>query len=611
MTGSIERLHLGGIEAAQHDDYVEAARLLGEALALDDGGPPSLHHDYANVLAHLNRLPEAVQHYQQALSYAPQYAPLHTDLGVAWFRLGQLNLALQCYDTALYLDRNQMLAEVGRGNILRNLNRYDEALAAYDRAIAINENYGDAWRGRGIVMLRVGRCTEALDAFERAITLDPDLPEIVGWHYLAKISLCDWHNITEARSRISMLAIQGKLSTAPFPSLLMPITATQQRDCIKTWAEKFPAPVPLWKGEQYYHDKIRIGYMSSDFRDHAIGHLIAPVIEHHDRSRFEVHGISLANEPVESIMSYRIRTAFDHFLDASRWPDRKIAEEIKDREIDILIDLNGFTEGMRAFVMASRPAPVQVNFLGFSGSMSIPYIDRIIADGTVIPPERIGSYSEKVVWMPNSMMPYDPQRNISKPGSRASCGLPENGLVLCAFGKPSKITPEFFDIWLRLLKTNAGSVLWLSEQHPAVVTNLHDEATLHGVDPDRLIFAPRIAFPADHLGRLSSADLFLDTLPYNAHATAVDALIAGVPVLTCLGDTFAGRVAGGLLRAIGLPELVTNSVEEYGTFASVLCQHRDLLRNIRTTLRLHNQIPVLDIKRYTKELENVYLTMAQ
>jgi protein O-GlcNAc transferase len=602
-----EELHQAGVAHASRGVYTDAETCLREAILTGPATPlPNLLHDHANILAKLDRLPEAIRQYESALAIAPQYAPLYTDLGLALFRFGQLNAALHCYHNATALDRTQFAAEVGRGDIMRNLMRYDEALSAYDRALSINEHSAEAWRGRGIIVMRAGRYSQAVDAFERAMALDPYLNELLGWHYLAKMSLCDWRGIDTMRARITQMANDGILSTPPFPSLLMPITASQQHDCIKAWAEKFPVPVPLWKGEIYNHSRLRIGYMSSDFRDHAIGHLIAPVLEHHDRSAFEVYGFSLANEPVQSDTARRIVSACDCFLDAYRLPDRKIAELIRTAEIDILIDLNGFTEGMRAYVMASRPAPIQVNYLGFSGTMGIPYIDYIIADETAIPRAMFSGFSESVVWLPYSMMPCDPKRAITK-YPRASCGLPESSFVFCAFGNSFKITPEFFAVWMRLLKSVDDSVLWLGDHPAAVVTNLRDEATLLGVNPDRLIFAPRLASHSDHLGRLANADLFLDTLPYNAHATASDALHAGVPVLTCLGKTFAGRIAASQLCAAGLSGVITSTLDEYEREAIALAKEPERAASLKSATRRNRaSYPLFDTSTFTRNLELIY-----
>ena len=310
-------------------------------------------------------------------------------------------------------------------------------------------------------------------------------------------------------------------------------------------------------------------------------------------------------------MRRRIETAFDRFIDAQAMSDAQVATMLRELEIDIAIDLNGYSGEKRTGILAHRPAPVQVNYLGFPGTMGAPFIDYIIADRMVIPDENRIYYSEQVVYLPHTYLPNDGKRPIAEnTPSRIEAGLPETGFVFACHNAAHKIGPEMFDVWMRLLQTVEGSVLWLKSPNPSAMGNLRREAKARGVAPERLVFAPRLPQTEDHLARLRLADLFLDTLPYNAHATACDALWAGLPVLTCLGNTFPGRVAASLLHAIGLPELVTSSLAEYEELALALARNPERLAAIKAKLmRNRDTEPLFDTARFTRDLESAYTTM--
>jgi predicted O-linked N-acetylglucosamine transferase (SPINDLY family) len=336
------------------------------------------------------------------------------------------------------------------------------------------------------------------------------------------------------------------------------------------------------------------------------------LFEHHDKSRFATIAISFEAEK-DSAIGRRIKASFDRFIDASAQSDQQIAELIRRLEIDIVVDLNGFTRNSRLGVFARRPAPLQVNYLGYAGTMGADFYDYIVADATVIPKEHIEFYSEKVVWLPGSFMANDDQRAIAeRVPSRAELQLPEAGFVFCSFNQSYKIEPIVFDVWMRLLKAVDGSVLWLKDNDPTATANLRGEAERRGVAPERLIFAPSVPDIADHLARQRQADLFLDTLLYNAHTTASDALWAGVPVLTCLGGTFAGRVAASLVRAVGLPELVTQSLADYEALALKFAREPEFLAATKAKLVENRKtFPLFDTQRFTHDMEAAYMTMRQ
>jgi predicted O-linked N-acetylglucosamine transferase (SPINDLY family) len=466
----------------------------------------------------------------------------------------------------------------------------------------------EAWLGHGNVYTELKQYDNAFAAYDRALSLDPDLKYVEGLRLISKMHLCDWTNLEEEIHRL-LARTQDQKPATPFVLLSIPSSATDQLRCATAFVAdqgSFPA---LWKGEIYSHDRIRIAYLSSDFHEHATAYLMAGFFEQHDKERFEATAISFGPAQ-KSSMRQRIAGAVENFVDVRNESDQQIAELIRQREIDIVIDLKGFTADARHEVLARRAAPVQVNYLGYPGTMGADFIDYIIADGTIIPKEHFASYAERVVWLPDSYQVNDWQRPVSTAGpNRQQCGLPENAFVFCCFNNPYKILPETFDIWMRLLRANENSVLWLFEGHPSATANLRREAEKRGVSAERLIFAPQMAL-ADHLARHRCADLFLDTLPYNAHTTASDALWTGVPVLTCLGTTFAGRVAGSLLRAVDLDELITHSLEEYEAMAIKLAQEPPHLAALKDKLvRNRSTFSLFDTKRFTRHIESAFVRM--
>jgi predicted O-linked N-acetylglucosamine transferase (SPINDLY family) len=359
------------------------------------------------------------------------------------------------------------------------------------------------------------------------------------------------------------------------------------------------------------HDRLRVAYLSADFNDHPTAYLTAGLFEQHDRSRFEITALSFGQND-NSPARRRLEAAFEHFIDVGGDSDREIAALMRRSEIDIAVDLMGFTKDHRLGVLARRAAPIQVNYLGYPGTTGAPYMDYILADATVIPEDHEAFYAERVVRIPGTYQINDNRRAISqRTPTRGECGLPQNAFVFCCFNNPQKITPEIFDIWMRLLQATEGSVLWLITGIAKAAANLRLEAEKRGVAPERLIFAPK-ASVADHVARHRLADLCLDTLPYNAHTTASDALWAGLPILTCLGETFAGRVAASLLKAIDLDALITRTLGEYEALALQLARDPAYLATLKDTLiRNHDGSSLFDTQRATRHIETAYQTMIE
>jgi len=555
---------------------------------------------------------EALDVYQTIISLDSKIAEAHNNCGIILGKLGRFVDALASYDSAIAIEANFADAHMNRGNALRNLERYDDALVAFDRALSLKPDLAEAWLGRGNVFYIRQRHDDAFAAYDKAFLLNPDLDGVEGSRLHAKMRLCNWSHFNAECAHLISSVRSGFVNTQPFPFLAISSSAEDQLKCAELWiAAKYPSTgKPVWRGERYDHDRIRVAYLSADFREHPVSYLMAGIFEGHDKSRFDVAGISLGPDD-NSPMRQRLKAAFERFIDAGTYSDGQIADLVRASEIDILVDLMGFTANSRTGVYIRRPAPVQVNYLGYAGTMGSPHFDYILADRVVIPEEKRACYSEKVVYLPDSFMGSDSgRRSAAAAPDRAANGLPEHGFVFCSFNQSYKITPPIFDLWMRLLSRIDDSVLWLSTMNDTAMRNLRHEAQIRKVDPNRIVFAERVVRNEDHLARHQLADLFLDTLPYNAHSTAADALFAGVPVLTCLGDTFAGRVAASLLQAVRIPELITTTLAAYESMAFDLATHPEKLALIKRKLADHRLTAApFDAQRFTKQIETAYTAM--
>jgi predicted O-linked N-acetylglucosamine transferase (SPINDLY family) len=592
---------------------------LDEAMSAFDRAV-SLNQDMAeawlgrgNVFFQREHRQEALAAYDKALASRPDLAEAWIGRGNIFFSLERFDDALAAHDRALALAPDQAEAWLGRGNALAERERYHEALAAYDKSLALKPALAEAWLGRGNLLAVMGRPGEALACYDRAMELKPDLVALEGFRLRLKMNICSWDNFDSDCNRLIESVREKKLNTDPFSLIAVPSVRKDQLSCTEQWVGRLHPPVipPIRNGEIYRHDKIRIAYLSADLRQHPVAYLIAGVFECHDRSRFELSAISIGPND-QSELRHRLERSCDTFIDAATLNSEDIAKAIRDAETDILIDLNGFTKYARTGILARRPAPIQVNYLGFPGTMGASYIDYIVADPVVIPHSHRQDYSEKVAYLPYSYMPHDARnRTISdRVFQRDECGLREGGFVFCCFNNPYKLNPHFFRIWMRLLRAVEGSVLWLSEGNQQALENLRKEAVNEGVAPARLVFAKRLPNAGDHLARHRLADLFLDTLPFNAHTTASDALWAGLPVLTQIGETFAGRVAASLLNAVGLPELITHSSEEYENRAIELATHPEALKALKEKLGENRLVrPLFDTGLFTRHIEAAYSTM--
>jgi predicted O-linked N-acetylglucosamine transferase (SPINDLY family) len=568
---------------------------------------------YGVALMALNKHADALTCFERILAHTANDAEAHYWRGNALLALGRSDEALLAYGNAAQIRPDIPEVHYNIGNVLVDQGRVEEGIAAFDQALARRPAFAEALYNRGGAEQELGRYEDAAATYEHLLTLAPDHRYALGRLFHCRQFVANWRRHAEQRNAL-VASADGRVHDIPFPFLAVSDDPALQLRCAHAYtAAKYPpAATPLCSGQPYAHPRLRLAYVSADFSEHALSYLLAGVFEAHDRARFEVWGIAL--KPSDgSAMAARVAAAFEHFIDASALNnDEEVARLLREQEIDIAIDLTGHTQDARTAIFAARPAPVQVNYLGYPGSMGAAYIDYIIADDFVIPEAARPHYAEQVVHLPDCFQGNDDRRVIdAQPQTRASHGLPEKSFIFCAFNNTYKLTPEFFDIWMRLLAAVPDSVLWLASGDASVQRNLRAEAERRGVAPERLVFSPRIRY-AEHLARLQLADLFLDTLPFNAGTTASDALWAGVPVLTCAGRAFSARMAGSLLRALGLPELITGSLAAYEARALELASNPATLGELRARLANHRTThPLFDTRRFTRHLEQAYLAMQQ
>jgi predicted O-linked N-acetylglucosamine transferase (SPINDLY family) len=583
------------------------------------------YYKRGNAYNGLGCLPDALVDYDQAIALDTGYANAYCNRGTVLERLKRWDGALASYDRGLALNPNDAFAHYNRAGILRELKRFDEAIASYDRAIALNDAYVQAYVNRGHLLHELSRHRESAASYGKALELCPILPRaggsgqyaalrpeqkyLLGLKKHVQMQICDWQGMDPDLERIAE-GLRAQLPvTTPLPAFAMLDDPALHRVAAEGWIrEESPPNSALGAiAARPRTPRIRIGYFSSDFRLHPVAHLTVGLFEHHDRSRFELTAFAFGPKS-NDVMRQRISRAFDRFLDVREQSDVEVAALARDLGIDIAVNLNGITEHGRSGIFALRAAPIQINYLGYPGTMGAGFMDYLIADDTVIPRALQGQYTEKIVYLPGSFMPFDSSYAIAaKTFTREELGLPATAFVFCCFNNNLKLTPFVFDRWMNILTRTENSVLWLAQSNAVAAANLRKEASRRGVDERRLIFADRMESLPEHLARLRAADLFLDTFPYNAHTTCLDALWAGLPVLTCAGESFPSRVAASQLRAIGLPGLIAGSLSEYEEMAAELAADPGHLAQIRGMLA-HNRAasPLFDTARYTKNIEGAY-----
>jgi protein O-GlcNAc transferase len=590
----------------------------GEALACFEKAI-ALKADYAEafynrgtVLQELDRWEDALAAYAEAARLRENYADAISNAAIVLQQLGRANEAIELCRQLLERIPDHADASNNMGTALLADRRPREALTAFDQALKHRPDFPQALYNLGNAWRELGNLTKAIAAYQNALRLQPGDTDAFSQLAYHRAQACDWDGYDTDQDKLVDMVRQGT-RVPPFYLLSTPASAFDQLLCAQRWI----APIQAARTAVFEHEpaiartRIRLGYLSGDFHQHATAQLMAELFERHDRERFEVIAYSYGPDD-RSQMRARLSSAFDRFIDIRALSHRKAAARIHADKINILVDLKGYTHYARPAILASRPAPLQVSYLGFPATMGADFIDYMLVDPIVVPLNQQPFFSEKLVHLPGSYQANDRRREIaSVETSRQDWGLPAEGPVLCSFNSSYKISPEFFDIWMRLLHSVPDGVLWLLETNGLIKGNLRSEAETRGVDPDRLIFAPIVAAAA-HLERHRHADLFLDTLPCNAHTTASDALWAGLPVLTCRGETFAGRVAASLLTAAGLQELVTGSLGDYEHMALALTRDPQRLNALQHKLQDSRQShPLFDLPTTTANIEAAYARMWQ
>jgi protein O-GlcNAc transferase len=457
---------------------------------------------------------------------------------------------------------------------------------------------------------KLGRLSEAAPCFEQLLEIQPQHQYALGELFACRVMACDWGGTAALMPAVFEQIAKRDVIISPFELLAVESTPAQQLACANNWMRHKNFTVAPRRAAPALSGKVRVAYLSADFRAHPMTYLITELFETHDRARFEIFGISYGPDDGSALRA-RVVKSFDRFIDVRDRSDDHVAQLLRDLDLQIIVDLNGLTSLSRLGILARRPAPIQVSYLGFPGTTAASFLDYVIADKTVLPFDQQPYFAEKIVHLPDSYYVNESNRPIaSRTPLRDEMSLPAKGFVFCCFNQNYKITAQVFNVWMRLLRMIDGSVLWLL-RNESTVENLRRAATACGIDPDRIVFADKIA-PADHLARHQLADLFLDTLPYNAHTTACDALWAGLPVLTCRGHTFASRVAASILLAAGMPELVTHHLEEYEAVALELAREPPALHSIRQRLTASRRTcPLFDTRRFRRHIETAYMTMCE
>jgi protein O-GlcNAc transferase len=606
--GDLESLYLLGSSLLFQDRFQDALAPLSEVVRTGPRRGACHRLGYCHLA--LGDFKSAEQLLRREIAAYPDLVDAHNTLGVALINQGRPHDALAVFLEAARLDPRSATANNNVANVLGELGRNEEALPYLQKVIEANPSLADARHNLGMLLQKLKRHEEAAASLDEALRLAPRAAYTLSSLVWNELAVCRWDRLTPHVDALRSQVRRGEIPAEPFVLIAVSPSPEEQRLCAQRHVrEKLPQRPPLWQGPRYRHDRVRLAYLSADYSEHATAYLAAGLFERHDRSRFEVIGVSYGPDD-HSPMRQRLVRAFDQFVDVRSRGDEETARLLREMEVDVAIDLKGYTTGARPAILSYRPAPVQASYLGFPGTMAAPFIDYIVADRWVLPEEDRLHYTEQVVYLPDSYQVNDAARRVAeRTPTRAQVGLPQDAFVFCCFNNSYKIMPPVFAVWMKLLREIPQSALWLLEDSAEAIRRLQQAAQAAGVDPARLVFAARVA-PAEHLARHRLADLFLDTLPYNAHTTASDALWAGLPLLTCVGQTFAGRVAGSLLHAVGVPELVTRSLHDYATLALELARAPGRLADIRGRLeRNRSTTPLFDLERFRRHLEAAYLTM--
>ena len=609
-------LHLYGVISFREKDYKKSEELISRAIKLKPNF--EIYDFYAFILFNLGKFDLAIKSLDEVIRLKPDYVEAYNNRANILFKLEKIKDALETYEKAVKLNPNNPQAYNNIGIALKILGKKNSALESYEKAIKLKPDYADAHYNKGNILFQLDKIDEALDSYKKVLETKKYIENIFGTIIHTKLKMCDWTNFNEDIKNFKDEISDPKKMPNPFHLLSVFDSPEIQKSAAEKW---FKSAKKKWFINEYKelnrkleefselkkNKRIKIGYYSADFREHAVGQLMANLFELHNKSNFEIFCFYFGPN-VDDNTHKRTLSAVDKFINVSSKSDKEIAELSRNLQIDIAVDLMGHTTESRFKIFTERCAPLQVSYLGYPGTLGANCIDYLIADKTVIPTENQKFYSEKIIYLPNTYLVNDSKTKISdKNFTREELGLPKSDFVFCCFNQSHKILPETFHIWMKILKKINGSVLWLFETNKISSKNLKKQSTIAGIDASRIIFAKRIPLLEEHLARYKNADLFLDTFPYTAHSTCSDSLKAGLPVLTLQGQSFASRVSSSLLEVSGLNELITNSLKDYENMAIKLANNFSELKKIKKKLEVNiNKTPLFNTKNFVDHIEKAY-----
>ena len=602
----MNNLFKNAINFYENKEYDKAKKVCEDILDIQ---PDDLNA--TNLLAILNfhnkDFVQSIKFFEKAIEINPNISETYNNLGNVYYEFKQFNIAIENYNKALKIKPNFALSYYNRAKALQEINQKQEAISDYDKAISINNNFSAAYKNLGNLYMELKILDKSIYNHVQALKINPNMSYLNGTIIQSKCGLSEWANFKEDKLFLENNILSGKKTTSPFPTILIYDSPSLQKKAIEIFVKsEFKNPKKI-KLEKIKNEKIKIGYYSSDFHNHATMYLMANLFELHDKNKFEIYAYSFGPDDGSKIRK-RVMKTFDKFFDVKSKTTKEIVQHSRELNLDIAVDLKGFTNNNRFDLFIERCAPIQISYLGFPGTTSSDCIDYLIADKIVIPEENKNYYSENIIYLPNSYQVNDSNPDLSKKiFSKKDFNLPENKFIFCCFNHNFKILPDMFEIWMKILKKVKNSVIWLLIDNETAQNNLKKILVSNDIDPNRMIFAGRLPH-SEHIIRLGLADLFLDTFPCNAHTTASDALRSSLPIITIKGNSFASRVASSLLSSVGLEELITKSGKEYEELAVKIAENKNFYKEIKDKLKKNIiDMPLFNSKLFTKKLETAYI----
>ena len=602
----MNNLFKNAINFYENKEYDKAKKVCEDILEIH---PDNLNA--TNLLAILNfhnkDFVQSIKFFKKAIKINPNISETYNNLGNVYYEFKQFNIAIENYNEALKIKPNFALSYYNRAKALQEINKKQQAISDYDKAISLNNNFSAAYKNLGNLYMELKILDKSIYNHERALKINPNMSYLNGTIIQSKCGLSEWANFKEDKLFLENNILSGKKTTSPFPTILIYDSPSLQKKAIEIFVKsEFENPKKI-KLEKIKNEKIKIGYYSSDFHNHATMYLMANLFELHDKNKFEIYAYSFGPDDGSKIRK-RVMKTFDKFFDVKLKTTKEIVQHSRELNLDIAVDLKGFTNNNRFDLFIERCAPIQISYLGFPGTTSSDCIDYLIADKIVIPEENKNYYSENIIYLPNSYQVNDSNPDLSKKiFSKKDFNLPENKFIFCCFNHNFKILPDMFEIWMKILKKVKNSVIWLLIDNETAQNNLKKILVSNDIDPNRMIFAGRLPH-SEHIIRLGLADLFLDTFPCNAHTTASDALRSSLPIITIKGNSFASRVASSLLSSVGLEELITKSGKEYEELAVKIAENKNFYKEIKDKLKKNIiDMPLFNSKLFTKKLETAYI----